>query len=141
MDNLRQIFQSLDQVIVFGAGTRDAEGIGLLEGVAANQLGRNLAGDRDYWDGIHHGVHQPGGQVGGAGTGGGAADPHFPRGASVTLRGECRILFVPHQHVMDGVVVEDIVKRNGDSAGIAEQAIHSLANQTFHQHSCAAHQR
>ena len=56
----------LHQEIVLGAGARDAEGVGFLERVAADELGGDLAGDGDDGDGIHHGVHQAGGQVGGA---------------------------------------------------------------------------
>ena len=64
--DLRQIRQVLDQVVVLGAGTGDAEGVGLLKGIASDQLGGDLAGDGDDGSGIHQGVDQTGDQVGGA---------------------------------------------------------------------------
>src|ERR1019366_2495936 len=36
VDDLREIFEFLDEVVVLGTGARDAEGIGFLEGVAAD---------------------------------------------------------------------------------------------------------
>ena len=95
---------------MLGAGARDAEGVGFLERVAADELGVDLAGDGDDRDGIHHGVHQAGDQVGGAGAGGGAADADLAGGAGVPFGGEDGVLLVPHQDVADGVVVHRVVK-------------------------------
>ena len=124
---------------MLGAWPGDAEGVGFLEGVAADQLAGYLAGESHDRDGIHQGVHQPRGQVRGARTGSGAAHPHFPRRARVSLRRERRILFVPHQDVADVVIVKHVVKGNGNAARIAEQAIHPFAHQALHQHSRTAH--
>ena len=52
-------------------------------------------------DGIHHGVHQAGDKVGGAGAGGGAADADFAGGARVAFGGEAGVLFVAHEDVAD----------------------------------------
>ena len=43
----RQVVDVLDQVIVLGAGPGDAGGVGLLEGVVADQVRRHLAGQAD----------------------------------------------------------------------------------------------
>ena len=126
---------------MLGAGAGDAEGVGFLEGVAADELGGHLAGDGDDGDGIHHGVDQAGGEVGGAGAGSGAADPDLAGGAGVTFGGEGGVLLVPDQDVADVVVVKDVVKRKGDAARIAENAIHAFACQALQQHLRAAHQR
>ena len=75
------------------------------------------------------------------GPGGGAADAHLAGGARVALGREGRVLLVPHQHVADVVVVERVVQRERDAAGIAEDAIHAFPDQAFQQHPCAAHQR
>jgi len=106
-----RFFQSLDQVIVLGAGTSDAEGIGLLESVAANQFGRNLAGDGDHGDGIHQGVHQA------RWSGSWRRDrrwrstpPPCPSRARNPPPANARIFLVAHQDVTQGVVVEDIVQ-------------------------------
>ena len=133
MDDLRQVVELLHQEIVLGAGAGDAEGVGFLERVAADELGGDLAGDGDDRDGIHHGVHQAGDEVGGAGAGGGAADADLAGGARIAFGGEGGIFFVPHQDVADVVIVEGVVEGEGDAAGIAEDAIHAFAGQAFQQ--------
>ena len=67
--------------------------------------------------------------------------PTLAGGAGVAFGGEGGILLVTHQDVTDVVVVEDVVKGEGDAAGVAEHAVHTLAGEAFQQHSCAAHQR
>ncbi len=140
MDGARQVFESLDEIVVLGAGTRDAEGIGLLKGVAADELSGDLAGEGDDGNGIHHGVDEPGGEVGGAGSGSGAADSGFAGGARVSAGGEGGVLFVAHQDVADVMVVKDVVEGQGDAAGVAEHAIDAFADKAFEQHAGAAHQ-
>ena len=140
VDDLGKFVDLLDEVVVLGAGTGDAEGVGFLEGVAADQFAGDLAGDGDDRDGIHHGVDQAGGEVGGAGAGGGAADADFAGGARVAFGGEGGIFLMPHEDVADLVIVEDVVEGQRDAAGIAEHAIDALAGQAFGQHFRAAHQ-
>ena len=140
VNDLRQLVEVLHQEVVLGAGARDAEGVGFLEGVAADEFAGDLAGDGDDRNGVHHGVDQAGGQVGGAGAGGGAADADLAGGARVAFGGEGGVLLVTHQHVADLVVVEDVVEGKGDAAGIAEDAIDAFAGQAFGEHFRAAHQ-
>ena len=45
-----QIVGLLDQPVVLGAGPRDPDGIGLLEGIIADHEGRNLPGQDDDRD-------------------------------------------------------------------------------------------
>ena len=103
-------------------------------------LAGDLPGDGDDRDRIHQGVDQAGDEVGGAGTGGGAADADLAGGARVTFGGEGGVLFVPHQDVADLVIVQRVVEGQRDAAGIAEDAIDAFADQAFQQHSRAAHQ-
>ena len=140
VNDLRQVFQFLDQIVVLGAGARDAEGVGLLESVAADEFAGDLAGEGDDGDGIHHGIDEAGDQVGGAGAGGGAADAYFAGGARVAFGGEAGVLFVAHQHMADVVVVEGVVEGEGDAAGISEEAVDAFARQAFQQHFRAVHQ-
>ena len=58
VNHLWQIVDVLDQVVVLCRGTRNAEGVGLLERVGAHQFGRDLASDGHDGNGIHHGVDQ-----------------------------------------------------------------------------------
>src|ERR1017187_3332114 len=92
VDDLREIVEFLDQIVVLGAGTSDAEGIGFLEGVAADQFAGDLSGNGDDGDGIHQGIDEAGGEVGGAGAGSGAADTDLAGGAGVAFGGEGGIL-------------------------------------------------
>ena len=89
---------------------------------------------------IHHGVDQAGDQVGGAGSGSGAADAYAAGGARIAFGGESGILLVPHQNVPDRMVVQGVVERQRDAARIAEEAVHVLANQAFQQDLRAGHQ-
>ena len=140
MHDLGQLGHVLDHEVVLGAGAGDAEGIRLLEGVAANEGAVDLAGDGDDGDGIHHGVHQAGDQVGGARSGGGAADADFARGAGVAFGGEGGVLLMAHQDVADVVVVERVVKRKGHAAGVAEEAFDPFLDHAFQQDFGATHQ-
>jgi len=56
VDDLGKFVDFLHQVVVLSAGARDAEGVGFLEGVAADELAGDLSGDGDDRDGVHHGV-------------------------------------------------------------------------------------
>jgi hypothetical protein len=125
---------------MLGAGACEAEGVGLLEGVAADQFARDLASESHDGDGIHHGIHEAGHQVGGAGSGGSAADAHFTGGARVALRRETGVLFVAHQYVPDVVIVDRFIERESDASGISEEAVDAFPGQTFQQHFRAVHQ-
>ncbi len=63
-----QLVHVLDQIIVLGAGARDADRVAFLEGVVADQMRRHLTGDADDRDRIHERVGQAGDGVGRAGT-------------------------------------------------------------------------
>ncbi len=56
------------QIIMLGAMAGDADRVGFLEGVRADQMGRHLAGDADQRNGIEQGVGEAGDGVGGAGA-------------------------------------------------------------------------
>ena len=133
VDDLGELVEVLDEIVVLGAGAGDAEGVGFLEGVAADELAGDLAGDGDDGDGVHHGVDEAGDEVGGAGAGGGAADADLAGGAGVAFGGEGGVLLVADEDVADVVVVEGVVEGEGDAAGVAEEAIDAFAGQAFEQ--------
>src|SRR5208283_4810870 len=120
----RQVVDVLHQVVVLGSGARDAEGIGFLKRIGAHQLGGDLAGECNHGDRVHHGIHQSRDQVGGARPRGRTADANPARGTRVALGGEGGVLFVPHQNMANGVVVQRVVERQRDAAGIAEDAVY-----------------
>ena len=107
--------------VVLRGGARDAEGVGFLEGVAADELGVHLASDRDQRNGIHQGVDQAGDQISGAGAGCGAADADLAGSARITRGREGGILFVANQDVLDVGVVNRVVEGEGNAAGVAEE--------------------
>ena len=140
MHDLGQLGHVLDHEVVLGAGTCEAEGVRLLEGVAADEGAVDLAGDGDDGNGIHHGIDQAGDQVGSAGAGGGAADTDFTGSARVAFGGEYGVLLMPHQHMADVVVIQGIVKGEGDPAGVAEKAFDTFPDHAFQQDFRATHQ-
>ena len=140
MNDLRKLRKLLHHEIVLGAGARDAERIGFLEGVAADQFGRHLPGDRHNWDRIHERVDQCGHQIRRAGTGRRAAHADLARGARVSLSREARVLLVAHQDVLDLVIVKRVIQRQRHAAGISEEGIHLLAQQAFEDDLRTRHQ-
>ena len=73
------ILRAGDDVVVLGDGQGDAGDINFLEGIGAEQLGGDLAGDADHGHGVHHGGGDAGDEVGGAGAGGGDGDADLRR--------------------------------------------------------------
>ena len=89
---------------VTGAG--DAEGIGFLEGIGTDELREDLAGEGDDRDGIHHGVHEAGGEVGGAGSERGDAHPGRAGELPGGVGHEARAALVPHEHEVHALLRE-----------------------------------
>jgi hypothetical protein len=70
-----------------------------LEGVGADHAAGDLARDGDHRDGVEQRVGERGDEVGGAGPGGGDADPDAPGGARVARRSERLALLVAEEVV------------------------------------------
>ena len=120
-DGGRDVFGARDEEVVLGDGQRDAGDVDLLEGVGAEDLGGDLAGDGDDGDGVEHGGGEAGDEVGRAGAGGGHADAGASGGARVAVGHVRGALLVAHEHVVDGgELAQRVVDREDGSAGIAE---------------------
>ena len=135
MHHPREILGALDEVVVLGRGAGDAGGVGLLEGVVADQMGRHLAGQAHERDAVHQRIDQARHRIGGAGAGGDEHAAHPPGGARIALRGMHRGLLVAHQDVADRVLLEHrIIDRQHRAAGIAENHLDALLLQRTKQH-------
>ena len=75
-----------------------------------------------------------GGEVGGAGAGGGKAHAHLARGAGVAVRRVGGALLVGGEYVADAapVAVELVIEVQNGAAGIPENGVHVLLQQTLH---------
>src|SRR5581483_9620335 len=83
---------------------------------------------------------EAGDQVRCAGARGGAADADTAGGSRVAFGGEGGVLLVAHQDVADRMVVESVVERQGDAAGVTEDAVYVFTNQAFEQDLGAGHE-
>jgi hypothetical protein len=105
---------------VFGNGQRDAGDVDFLEGVGAENLGRDVGGDSDDGDGIEHGRGDAGDEIGCAGAAGGEADADLAGGAGVAIGHVGSALLVADEDVMDGELAQRVVGGEDGSAGITE---------------------
>ena len=113
-----------DQEVVLGDRHRDAADVRLLEGVRADRLGGDLAGDRDQRDRVHVRVGDRGDEVGGAGARGRHADADLAGGLGVAGGRVARALLVADQDVPDLRGVHHRVVRGEDrTAGNAEYRV------------------
>ena len=62
------VFRTRDEEVVLRDRQGDAGDVDFLEGVAAEHLGGDLAGDGDHGDAVQHGGGEAGDEVGGAGA-------------------------------------------------------------------------
>ena len=108
------------QLVVLGDRAGDADGVALLEGVAADRRGRHLAGDRHHRDRVHVGVHQRRHEVGRRRT----RRHHRHAGAAgdvgVALGHVPGALLVAHEDVADRRLEQRVVGGQDAAAGQAE---------------------
>jgi hypothetical protein len=134
MHHAGEVLGAANQVIVLGGRTRDPGGVGFLERVVADQMGRHLAGQADDRNAVHQRVHQPGHRIGGTGAGGNQYDADAAGAARIALGGMHGGLLVADQHMADGVLVEQrVVDRQHGAAGIAENDFDALILQRTDQ--------
>ena len=135
MQDARQILDPLHQIIVLGAGPRDADRVAFLERVIADQMGGDLAGDADERDRIHQRVGQTGHRIGGAGAGRDQHRADLAGRARIAFRRMHRALLVAHENVPDFVLLEDrVIDRQDRAAGIAEDVLHALIGEGLDDH-------
>ena len=99
----------LDQVVVLGNGRRDPGNIGFLEGVAPDEVRRDLAADDDHGDRIHIGCGNACNHVADPRPGGGDADAGPAGNAGVTVGSVDRTLFMTGKDVPEVVFIHFFV--------------------------------
>ncbi|TPW01616.1 MAG: hypothetical protein FD129_3330 [bacterium] len=117
---------------MLGAGARDPDVVGLLEGVVADQVGGDLSGEGDDRDGVHVGVLERGDEVRRGGPGRHEAHAHLARRARVALGSVTRRRFLTNEDVAQpGEVIQGVVDRQHRPARQPEHHVHSLPLQTL----------
>ncbi len=139
VDRRGEVGRVLHQVVVLGAVAREADRVGFLERVGADQVGRDLAGDDHQRDRVHERVGDAGDRVGRAGARGDEHHAGLAGRAGIALGGVRRAGFVPHEDVADPVVAEQfVVDRQHRAARVAEHEFDALTDQAFDQYRSAA---
>ena len=135
-DHVRQLVHVLHQEVAFGDGHGDSGDVHLLEGVLADEVLADVAGDEHHGGGVVVGGGDSGDQVGGPGAGGGEAHAHLPGGPGVAVGGVGRALLVGGEVVVDLLVIavklKLVVDVEDGAAGVAEHRVHPLLQQAFH---------
>ena len=96
MYNICQIFNSLDQEIMFGDWLCNTKYIRLLESITSDKWTRNLTGNGDDWCGIHKGCSQSRYKICSTRTTRSHAHTNLACCSRVAIRSMCRRLFVSH---------------------------------------------
>src|SRR6266849_1154855 len=120
-----------DDNIVLGDRHSDAGDVDFLEGIGAEQLAADLAGDANDRRRVEHGGGNAGDHVGGAGTGGGHGNADSPAGARVAIGHVRSALLMAHQNVVQLGFAERVVYREDCSAGIAKDVANAELGQRF----------
>jgi hypothetical protein len=120
-------------VVPFGDGRGDVDHVGLLEGVGAEQVCEDLAGDAYHGCGVDHRVGEARDEVGGARAAGGEDDAGATGGAGIALGGVNAPLFVPHQDMLESVAVsvEGVIDGHDGAAGVAEDGGDAFGHEGF----------
>ena len=135
LDDPGEVLAVLDQEVVLGRGARDADVVGLLEGVVADQVRRHLAREGDDRDRVHERVLQRRHEVGRRRTRGDQADAGPAGRPGVALGRVPGGRLLADEDVAYALeVVQDVVDRQHGPAGQAEDEVHAFALQALEQY-------
>lgn len=141
VDSSGELSNVLDHDVPLGARSGDADNIGLLEGVSADNGGQDLTGEDNHGGTIGKSVLHGGDDVGGTGARGDENDTGLTRGSSVALGHVAGTLLVSREHKVEVLRVVNGVKdgENG-STGVTEDSVdvvsqHHLVEDLSSRHS------
>jgi hypothetical protein len=123
------------------ARARDADCIGLLKRVIADQRGGDLTGQHDKRDRIHQRIGQTGHRIGCAGTGGDKHDPGLACCPRIAFRRMHGPLLMSDQHMLDFMIPlkQLIINWQNRATGIAEDHFYALILQRLDHDSRAGY--
>ena len=137
-----KVINVLDQEIVFDDGSRDAHGIGLLEGILTNRVGWHVTGNDDHRNGIGICGRNSSNSVRYSRAGSDQCHTHLTSGSRVAIGCMNRGLFVTNQNMFKLILFEDlVVDKENRTAGITPYVFNALSMQRMHQHLGANHFR
>lgn len=119
---------TLHHDVPLGAGSRNTNDVGLLESIAANGGGGDLAGEDNHGSTVGKGIGHGGNDVGGTGTGGDEDDTGLARSTGITLSHVTSTLFVAGEDEIEmGRVVDGIEDGENGTARIAENVLNAVS--------------
>jgi len=135
-NNGGEISRLTNEVVVFHAGARNANGIDFLKRVGADQMFRDLTGYYDDWRRIHVGVSDTGDGVGGAWTRRDEHHAYAPGRARIAFGHVYGALFVPYQVMSDSIAgaPQLVVDMKYCAARVTEDRVHAFMDQRRHEH-------
>ena len=130
VDDVGNAGDVLDQIVVLGARPGDADGIGFLKGIVADQMPGHLAGQAHHGDGVHHRIGQAGDHVGRTRAGGDQDHARLAGRPRIAFRRVGGTLFVAHQDMADIVLLKQrVIDRQDRAARIAKDHLHTQVAQ------------
>jgi hypothetical protein len=116
---------------MLGAGTSNADDIGLLKSIVSNEKGRDLTGKDEDGDGIHIGSGNSGDRIRGPWPGGHHGHPYFPCSPCISVCGMDSSLLMTNQYLPEGGIDKLIKKGKNGTPRIIEEGIDSFLLQAF----------
>ena len=136
----RQLIGGLQQEGVLDHGHGDADDVGLLEAVGADDAAWHLTGDDHERHAVHIGGGDAGDRVGGARAGGNDDHADVARCARIAIGLVHRALLMTGEHMMQLLaVVERVVDLDGLTARVAEHQVDALGLERGHHSLRADH--
>ena len=130
--DIHQLFLVVDQVIMLGAGSGDADYIHFLKSIVADQRGGYLTGENNDRDRVHVGRGYTGNSVGSPRAGSQQSDTHFPADSGVAVSGMDRRLFMTHQHVGEFRTLHQLVIKIDDRPSrVTENCVYIFLLEAF----------
>lgn len=141
-DDSGNISRVLDEIAVFDDGERDAGHVRLLERIASQRIGGNLAGDDDERNGVHVRRRDTRDRVGGTRATRDDDGAGLAGRTRIAIGSVHRTLLVAHEDVVEFLaIVERVVDVKRMTTGIAEDDFDASALERLYEALRAAHLR